>query len=238
MLECRSKAAYGTPGGAARASRLRWKTTERMRTLFTARPTRAMRPSCTARGLSTTQTELVRSSRCVYLASLRRELAPSTHFTTKGALPMPGAEVDRPASVADSPHDCGRNRQGTFAECIGKTTRRQLKGIGLRSCMIPQKPHLLAKERHKRPEFANSMEEWSMENWYEVIFSDQSTFPKRSDQQPVFASSRCFAAVWGAMIRSGLGPLVRAYGPLDSDAYVNIIQNVFLPYALDGPFLN
>lgn len=42
--------------------------------------------------------------------------------------------------------------------------------------------------------------------------------------------------VWGAVTAAGLGPLVRLDGRFNGKKYCELIEQVVLPYALDGPF--
>ncbi|KAH7932509.1 hypothetical protein HPB52_024293 [Rhipicephalus sanguineus] len=58
----------------------------------------------------------------------------------------------------------------------------------------------------------------------------------RQNVVSIFSSGRCSVSVWGAMTKEGLGPLVRIRGPFTTAAYCDVLQHVFLPYVLDGPF--
>lgn len=42
--------------------------------------------------------------------------------------------------------------------------------------------------------------------------------------------------MWGALSYEGLGPLYRVNEKMTSETYSGIIQNILLPYVLDGPF--
>ncbi|EEC05391.1 transposable element tc1 transposase, putative, partial [Ixodes scapularis] len=42
--------------------------------------------------------------------------------------------------------------------------------------------------------------------------------------------------VWGSMSKDGLGPLVRIEGSFNAQCYCEILDNVLVPYILDGPF--
>ncbi|KAH7951922.1 hypothetical protein HPB52_015430 [Rhipicephalus sanguineus] len=52
----------------------------------------------------------------------------------------------------------------------------------------------------------------------------------------VAASGRSAVSVWGAITRDGLGPLHKIEDSLTANSYVDIIEQVLLPFLLDGPF--
>lgn len=43
-------------------------------------------------------------------------------------------------------------------------------------------------------------------------------------------------SAWGAISKEGLGPLVRINGSFTASAYCRLLQEVLVPYALEGPF--
>lgn len=63
------------------------------------------------------------------------------------------------------------------------TIRRRLREAGLWGCVAAQKPQLTERQRQLRLEFARSVEGCTVEEWGEVIFTDESTFSSRWDQQ-------------------------------------------------------
>lgn len=67
--------------------------------------------------------------------------------------------------------------------CCCDTIRSRLREAGLVNCIAAQKPHLSTKQREERLNFARAFEQWSAEEWREVIFTDESTFCTRWDQQ-------------------------------------------------------
>lgn len=52
----------------------------------------------------------------------------------------------------------------------------------------------------------------------------------------MLSSGRCSVAVWGAISKDGLGPLVRIDGTFNAQSYCDIIKETLVPYALNGPF--
>lgn len=63
------------------------------------------------------------------------------------------------------------------------TIRRRLQEAGLKNCTAAQKPYLTENQRRQRLEFARAYEHWGVEEWGQVIFTDESTFCTRWDQQ-------------------------------------------------------
>ncbi|KAH7984306.1 hypothetical protein HPB52_019152 [Rhipicephalus sanguineus] len=165
-------------------------------------------------------------------------------------------EVDRLiiAAVVADPHISAKGiKDALHLNASVWTIRRRLAEAGLANCVAAQKPHITDRQRSMRLQFARSVQTWGSEEWGEVVFSDESTFSSRWDQerrvwrpmnsryspqytQSVFASGRCSVSVWTAMTREGLGPLVLIDGNLSASTYSLIIERELLPYVLNGPF--
>ncbi|KAH7932389.1 hypothetical protein HPB52_024659 [Rhipicephalus sanguineus] len=137
--------------------------------------------------------------------------------------------------------------------CCCETIRSRMREAGLMNSVAAQKPHLTTKQRGERLNFARAFEHWTAEEWREVIFTDESTFSTRWDQQQrvwrplnsrylpghihsVLSSGRCSVSVWGAISRDGLGPLLRFEGPFTGATYCEVLVDHLIPYVLDGPF--
>lgn len=54
--------------------------------------------------------------------------------------------------------------------------------------------------------------------------------------QRVTASGRTGVSVWACISKDGLGPLIRLQGKFTAERYGAIIDDVLIPYVLDGPF--
>lgn len=87
------------------------------------------------------------------------------------------------AAVADPFLSAKEIRQELSLNVSCETIRRRLKEAGLGSCVAAQKPHLTDRQRLERLEFARAVEQWTTDEWKEVIFTDESTFSTRWDQQ-------------------------------------------------------
>ena len=55
------------------------------------------------------------------------------------------------------------------------TVRRRLRENGLRNVRPEKKPRLTASMRKKRLEWAKRQTNWSMDDWKQVVFSDESS---------------------------------------------------------------
>ncbi|EFP10171.1 hypothetical protein CRE_24561 [Caenorhabditis remanei] len=98
-------------------------------------------------------------------------------------------------------------------------------------------------------EFARAHKDWTIDQWKEVIWSDESKFmlfgsdgisyvrrpvgtrydPK--DQLPTVKHGGGCIMVWGAFSGNGVGPLHKSEGIMDKNVYLTILENVMLPYA-------
>lgn len=122
------------------------------------------------------------------------------------------------------------------------TILRRLHDAGLynhRACPNHSTPDLSDEERRQRLDFARAVGHWTVEQWREVIFTDEATFctgPLVSYTRGLASIGQGTISVWGAISKDGLGPLVRIEGSLTTSKYCDIIEHNLLPYVLDGPF--
>lgn len=52
----------------------------------------------------------------------------------------------------------------------------------------------------------------------------------------VASGGRCSVNVWGFISKDSLGYLVRLNGRFTDAAYIDLLDTVLIPYALNGPF--
>ncbi|KAH7958446.1 hypothetical protein HPB49_001814 [Dermacentor silvarum] len=133
------------------------------------------------------------------------------------------------------------------------TIKRRLHEAGIRSRVSAQKVMLDERHRNERLEFASAVESWCPNNWRAVVFTDEASFCTRWDQQRrvrrphncrydyryvlgARSSGRTTVHVWGAVSRTGLGPLHRFLGNMTSETYMDVLETVLIPHVLDGPF--
>lgn len=61
--------------------------------------------------------------------------------------------------------------------------RERLRSVGLRSRMACQRPLLTQNHKRVRLEFATRHLSWTVDDWMNVVFTDESTFTSKWDQQ-------------------------------------------------------
>lgn len=88
------------------------------------------------------------------------------------------------AAVVEDPFQSAKEiREALQLNVSAKTIQRRLHEASVLSCVAAQKPHLTDKQRLARLEFARAAQQWSVQDWGEVIFIDESTFSTCWDQQ-------------------------------------------------------
>ncbi len=80
---------------------------------------------------------------------------------------------DRKATVTQITTRYNQGMQNTISE---RTTRRTLKQMGYSSWRPHQVPLLSAKNRKRRLQFAQAHQNWTIEDWKNVAWSDESRF--------------------------------------------------------------
>jgi Transposase len=154
-----------------------------------------------------------------------------------------------------------KNRRATaeeiackFSALIGKTVsirsiRRYLKELGYRGCAGVRKPLISEKNREIRLQWANDHENWTMDQWMDVIWSDESKFElfsvhgrqwvwRKPDEKykidcliPTVKSGGLGVMVWACFSgRGGLGPLVELRGRINAAKYKNLLEQNLLPF--------
>uniref|UniRef100_A0A7I4Z4K4 Paired domain-containing protein n=1 Tax=Haemonchus contortus TaxID=6289 RepID=A0A7I4Z4K4_HAECO len=129
------------------------------------------------------------------------------------------------------------------------TVQRRLRAGGLFGRRPSKKPLVSAKNRKARLDFARKHLAWNRDDWKKVLFSDESKFclfgsdgimyirrpvNKRCDpkyQIPLVKHRGGSVMLWGCFSLSGVGPLVRIQGNMNSAQCKDILENVMLPFA-------
>jgi predicted transcriptional regulator len=127
-----------------------------------------------------------------------------------------------------------------------RTVQRALKKEGIRSCIPRRKPLISAANKVKRLVFAKKYKEWTVEDWKNVLWTDESTFcqfqksgwgrvwrkPDEEHHEDCIAAtvkhgpSRMF---WASFSWVGLGPLVPLKGSVTGAAYREILATHAIP---------
>ena len=132
------------------------------------------------------------------------------------------------------------------------TVRKYLHDDGIRCYAAKKKPHLTGKQRQSRLGWCREKRDWK-EEWKRIIWSDESRFTlfKSDGRAKVWRSSGeaynkdCIQPTvkfggrsvmfWGCFGWHGTGPLVLVDGNMDSDAYINVLANHFIPWVRNYP---
>jgi transposase len=132
------------------------------------------------------------------------------------------------------------------------TVRSYLHNEGLGSYTAKKKPHLTKKHRTDRLKWCKEKKNWA-EEWKQVVWSDESRFALfQSDGrarvwrspgeaynkdciQPTVKFGGGSVMFWGCFGWHGVGPLVVVEGNMDSDKYINILANNFIPWVDNYP---
>ncbi|KAF7646280.1 hypothetical protein LDENG_00190250 [Lucifuga dentata] len=124
--------------------------------------------------------------------------------------------------------------------------RRELKGLGLNSCVALRKPLISQANQKKRLQFAWEQKDWTLEQWKKVMWSDESRFTLfqsdgrirvRREVDEVMHPS-CLVPtykpvgadmIWGCFSWSGLGSAMICAQNMRSADYLNIPNDQVCP---------
>ena len=127
-----------------------------------------------------------------------------------------------------------------------QTVRRALRHQGLRSYVKKRKPLLTRTHRKRRCEFARKHQDWSIDDWKCIIWTDESKFNlfgsdgkeyywkkptdplKASHVKPCVQKGGGNVMVWACMTWEGIGYLVKIDNGLDGHLYRDILKCEFL----------
>ena len=125
----------------------------------------------------------------------------------------------------------------SLVSCSSRTVRRRLDDAGLYGRVARKKPLLTDRHKTIRLNWAKEHNDWSVDDWYRVIWSDESKFnlfgsdgrvyvrrkagedflPECIQQTMKFGGGNVM--MWGCVSGEGVGPLVRVEGRLNGDGY-------------------
>ena len=151
---------------------------------------------------------------------------------------------DRKATVTQITTRYNQGMQNTISEC---TTRWTLKQMGCSTKRKHRVPLLSAKNRKLRLQFAQAHQNWTIEDWKNVAWSDESRFQlQHSDgrvriwrKQHESMDPSCLVStvqagggvmVWGICSWPNLDPFVLIEHCLNATAYLSIVDDYVHPY--------
>ena len=137
-------------------------------------------------------------------------------------------------------------------QILAKTTVRRCREVQLISRYACSKPYLTAKHKKDRLEWALRYIDWTEEEWFKVIWSDECIIcigqnPKHQrvlhtigtavedrNLVPSFKSKRVSIMIWACFSGNRLGPLLTfEQGGIDSDEYMDILYEGLIPMIED-----
>ena len=146
-------------------------------------------------------------------------------------------------------------REQDFVQVSAQTVRRVLKKSGMKSAVKRKKPLLSRKHKKARFEFATKYQNWTVEDWKNVIWSDETKVNRlgsdgrkwgwkhQGDQLkfnhvlPTLKYGGGSIMIWGCMVSEGPGFLAKIDGGLDAELYCRILseelQNTIDWYSMD-----
>lgn len=125
-----------------------------------------------------------------------------------------------------------------------RTVQRRLRDAGLLSRIAVPKPLLTETHKLQRLQFALNHQHWTTATFARVIFTDEAPMFIGSSGGRVWVRLRrgehdipeaqviprqrrgSHILVWGAIQRSGVGPLIRIEGTVNAERYLQILQEV------------
>lgn len=130
------------------------------------------------------------------------------------------------------------------------TARRYLKTFGLIGRVAAKKPLLRPQNVRKRLVWALKHRRWTLEQWYKVLFTDETKTELYGSKRRTHVRRRCgerylraciqstvkhgggSVMAWGGMSAHGLTPLKRIVGIMDKKYYHGILQRQVIPGGL------
>ncbi len=149
---------------------------------------------------------------------------------------------DRKATVTQITTRYNQGIQNTISE---RTTRGTLKQMGYSSRRPHRVPLLSDKNRERRLQFAQAHQNWTIEDWKNVAWSDESRFLLRHsdgrvriwrkehesmDLVSMVQAGGGGVMVWGIFSWHTLGPLVPIEHSLNATAYLSIVADHVHPF--------
>lgn len=128
-----------------------------------------------------------------------------------------------------------------------KTVRRELHGAGYHGRAAIAKPFLSQINIERRKKWCNDHKNWTMDQWKNVVYSDESSFtlfpcsgrvyvwrqPKEAYDPdcltPTVKHGGGSVMIWAAISWNSLGPAVALHGRVNAQAYLSILADQVHP---------
>jgi transposase len=190
-------------------------------------------------GVSTSTISRLRSEHCPDLpksfGGRPAKLTPANISYAKRIIRM--RKVDNAVQVTKA------LRNVTNQPLSSQTVRRQLRKSGLRPVVKRKRPLLKPHHRRARLDFAQSHQEWTLEDWKRVIWSDETKINRLGSDGRKWVWKEVGEALsdrlvqgtvkfgggnvmmWGCMSWDGVGYATRIEGKMDAELYVSILED-------------
>ena len=136
-----------------------------------------------------------------------------------------------------------------------RTVRRRLDDVGLFGRVARKKPLLTDRHRLLRLQWATERKNWGMDQWYKVVWSDESKFNLFESDGRVYIRRRvgedylpeCVQStvkfgggsvmVWGCITSDGVGPLTTVDGRMKAKDYIDLLEQTLISFMTTLLFL-
>lgn len=193
---------------------------------------------------------------------VRRVLRPGAQ-KSRGGRPAKLSQVDRRAiirAITSGKHDTASQAAREFnassnVTVTPQTVRRALKDAGLKAGPKAKKPKLRPHHVEQRLQFALKHQDWTVEDWKRVIWSDETKVNRLCSDgrkwiwkipgdrvtartvQGTLKFGGGSLMIWGCITAMGPGYMCRIDGRMNADLYVDILEDELLEtinyYSLD-----
>jgi transposase len=127
------------------------------------------------------------------------------------------------------------------------TVKRRLRSAGLKGCVAVKKPLLRPVNKRKRLEWALQHRNWTIEQWKNVLWTDESKFEIFGSRRRIYVrrsssekmAPQCLVPtvkhgggsimVWGCFSGHGIGDLIKIDGIMKKEDYKKILVRYAIP---------